>query len=198
MFLDYVTIMLINMAAGLVLLASFVRFGLEREDQTRWAGGFAITGLLALLLGLHMTLTWPLPGSFNMAFGECSLLFGALFLGAALAIARRWNISSVALYALFAGIVPIIIGLRIAGLGLTKAPALSAAGFLLTGLSGVGAYPALLLHRHRFVRTIGAIVLLLAALTWAIIGYAAYWGHMESFTGYRPPLMLTEERVPAS
>ena len=63
-------------------------------------------------------------------------------------------------------------------------------GFILTGLGGVLAAPTLVYLKHnQGWRTLGAIVLLLAALIWAFIGYGAYWGHMASFSDWQPPVM---------
>lgn len=75
MFVDYVALMLINMTAGLVLLALFVYKGLDDKDQRRWVPGFAMVGLVALVTGLHMIWNWPLPGSFNISFWRA---FGAV------------------------------------------------------------------------------------------------------------------------
>ena len=60
MFIDYITLMLINMAAGLVMLAFYVYLDLDRPNNQRWAPGFAMVGVVALITGLHMTFTWPL------------------------------------------------------------------------------------------------------------------------------------------
>lgn len=68
--------MLVNLVAGLFLLAAHVYLGLNNTDQKRWISGFGMTGAIALTTGLHMIFTWPVPGSFNIAFGEMSVLFG--------------------------------------------------------------------------------------------------------------------------
>lgn len=81
MFIDYITLMLINLVAGLVLLAAYVYFGLDEPNQKRWIPGFGVVGAIALVTGLHMTFTWPVIGSFNIAFGETTVLFGILFVG---------------------------------------------------------------------------------------------------------------------
>jgi putative membrane protein len=40
MFIDYITLMLINLVAGLILLATYVYFGLDEPNQKRWIPGF--------------------------------------------------------------------------------------------------------------------------------------------------------------
>lgn len=179
MYIDYLTLMLINMAAGLALLACYVCLDFDGGNSKRWVPGFAIVGFLALITGLHMTFTWPLPGAYNVAFGEMSVLLGVLFLAAALAFAKDWDLLSLAIYAFFAGLAAFVIGVRIIGLGMTLKPWFSGIGFILTGLAGVFALPALYLRSRRSVRLLGTIVLATAAFIWAITGYTAYRGHLS-------------------
>ncbi|MGG6239169.1 DUF981 family protein [Nodosilinea sp. AN01ver1] len=193
MFIDYITLMLINMVAGLVLLADFVYRGLDGANLKRWIPGFGLVGAIALVTGLHMTLTWPVPGSFNISFGETTVLFGGLYIAAAIAIAQGWDLLSLTVYGFFAGLTSIVVGARIINLGQTQQPLVAGLGFIITGLGGVLAAPTLVyLRNNRTWRTVGAVVLLVAALIWAIIGFRAYWGHMEGFSEWQPPVMRGE------
>lgn len=190
MFIDYITLMLINMVAGLVLLAYFVYAGLDHPNQKQWIPGFGITGAIAFTTGLHMTLTWPIQGSFNIAFGETSVLFGILFIGTSLAIANSWELLTLAIYAFFAGLVSLVVGVRIINLGITNQPLISGLGFVLTGLAGICAAPTMLYFKqNRGWRLMGAILLVAAALVWAATGYLAYWSHLESFQKWMPAPM---------
>ncbi|MBE9108052.1 DUF981 domain-containing protein [Nodosilinea sp. LEGE 07298] len=193
MFIDYITLMLINMVAGLVLLADFVYCGLDGANLKRWIPGFGLVGAIALVTGLHMTLTWPVPGSFNISFGETTLLFGGLYVAAAIAIAQGWDLLSLTVYAFFAGLTAVVVGARIINLGQTNQPVVTGLGFILTGLGGVLAAPTLVyLRSNKTWRTVGAVVLLVAALVWAIIGFRGYWNHMEGFSEWQPPVMRGE------
>ena len=49
MFIDYLTLLMINLAAGTALLAYFVLKGITTEDSKPFAAGFAIVGLIAFL-----------------------------------------------------------------------------------------------------------------------------------------------------
>ncbi len=187
MFIDYVTLLLVNMSAGLFVLAIFLLTDLDKEDQRRWCPAFAIVALIAIAGGAHMTISWPLPGSFNMAFGEASIFFGSVYAGAALATGLRMRLGAVALYALAAGAVGVVLGVRIIDLGVTMKPTLSGLGFIFAGMGGVFAYPVYRLRSVRFLRVIGAIVMLAAAAIWAATGFTAYWSHMASFADYVPP-----------
>jgi putative membrane protein len=190
MFIDYITLLLINMVAGYFLLSAYVAMGLDDPLDKRWAPGFAVVGLIAFVFGLHMALTWPVIGQYNSAFGEMSVLYGVIFLGAALAIAKGWSLASVAVFAFFPGAAAVLLGVRIMDLNLTQTPRLAGTGFILSGLGGVFAAPTLLyLRSSRLYRGLAALVLLAAAAVWAHIGYHAYWGHMESFSVWVPLVM---------
>jgi len=189
MFIDFVTLLLLNMAAGLLILSHFVYLGLDAADQKAWAPGFAISGLVGLLGGIHMVWTWPLPGPYNSAWGEMSVLLSALFLGAALACAKGWPLHSLAVYAFLAGLGAVVLGVRIIHLRLSSAPLLTGIGFLLTGGAGVLACPALALRSNRRVRLVGALVLVAAAAIWAFIGLGGIWMHMEVFAKWHPATM---------
>jgi putative membrane protein len=186
MFINYITLMLINLVAGLFILAAYVYSGLSAPHQKRWIPGFGMTGAIALTTGLHMIFTWPVPGSFNIAYGEMSVLFGILFLATCLAIAFSWDLMSVAIYGFFAGIAAVLVGLRIINLGLTRQPLLSGIGFILAGLSGICAAPTLYFKTNRTWRVVGAIVLVAAGLIFALIGYMAYWGHLADYSNWKP------------
>lgn len=186
MFIDYVTLMLINLAAGLTLLAGYVYFGLGSSNQRRWIPGFGVAGAIALVTGLHMTFTWPIPGSFNIAFGETSVLFGILFVATSLTLALGWELFSLGIYGFFAGLVSLLIGFRIINLELIPISLLAGIGFILVGLGGILSAPTLSLKEHRFLRTMGAIVLIAAALIFAYIGLISYWVHLASFSTWQP------------
>jgi putative membrane protein len=187
MFIDYITLLLLNMVAGYFLLSLYVYRGLDDPLHPRWAPGFAIVGFIALVFGVHMTATWPVIGQYNSAFGEMSVLYGVIFLGTALAIARGWSLTSVTIFAFFAGAAAVLLGARIINLQMTQMPVMSGTGFILSGLGGVFAAPTLVcLRENRSWRVLGALAMLGAAAIWATTAGLAYWGHMESFAQWMP------------
>jgi len=189
MFIDYVTLLLINMTAGYLLLAYFVFAGLDDPDQSKWAPGFLMIGAVAVVFGGLMTVTWPLPGAYGAAYGEMSILLGIIFLGAGLAMAKGWQLFTVACYAFFAGLAAVLIGVRVIQLRLTLMPLVSGIGFILSGLGGVLAAPTLAyLRSNRPFRALASLVLAVAGLIWAFTAYGAYWQHMDSFAEWVPPI----------
>jgi len=180
--IDYLGLLLINMVAGLVLLALYVYAGLDDPEQKRWAPGFIVSGLIAFLFGAHMVMVWPIPAVYAIAYGETSVLLGILLLGAGVTMALGGQLWTLAIYAFFAGLVSVELGFRFILLHLSNMPMLTGLGFLATGGAGVLAAPGLFWFRkNRLLRTLMALLLLGAAALWALTGYGAYWMHLQIF-----------------
>ncbi|MQA98495.1 MAG: DUF981 family protein [Streptosporangiales bacterium] len=89
----YNTIMAVAAGTGLLLIVALGRKLFRREAVLfeGYAVAFAILGFILVTTGLHMTLTWPLNPDFpfdNIIFGEPSLAFGTMLLGAAFVLWR--------------------------------------------------------------------------------------------------------------
>lgn len=191
MFIDYLTLIMINMVAGTALLAYYLWKGMDEADQRPYAAAFFGVGLLSLITGLHLSFTWPLPGSYNVGYGDTTTLFGVVFLATSIALWNGWSLAPVAIYAFFAGIDAVIVGFRIFSLQLTKEPLLSAIGFILAGVGGLGAAPFFMWFKNnKTVRMLGVALLLVTALLWAVTFYGSLWGHLESFGKWVPDAMM--------
>jgi putative membrane protein len=188
MFIDYLTLMLINLAAGLFIMAVFV-FWFLNGDRKKVAPGLLVSGFVALVTGLHEIFTWPIVSSYNIPFGEMSVFFGVLFFATGIAILRDWDLLSLGVYAVFAGAASIVLGIRIYVLKMTSEPLVAMAGFVLTGLLAVLALPAYVLRKSLVVRILAALGLVGASAIWAFLGYLAYWAHLANFAKWVPAFM---------
>jgi len=188
MFIDYLTLMLFNLSAGLVIMAIFV-FNYLDKDRKKMAPGFLASGLLSLVTGFHVIFTWPLPGSYNIAFGEMAVFFGVLFLVAGLAVLFEWDLFTLGVYAVFVGAASIELGIRIFVLKMTSEPLVAAGGFILTGLMAVLTLPVYYLRRFVVVRGLAALGLLGSAAIWVMTGILAYWQHLVAFSKWVPAFM---------
>ena len=190
MFIDYLTLIMINLVAGTVLLAFYLWKGMDEVDQRPYAAAFFATGLIGLVTGLQLSFTWPLPGSFNVGYGDAATLFGVVFLGTSIALWQGWSLVPVSLYSVFAGIDAIIVGFRLYSLKLGQEPLVAAIGFILAGLGGLGAFPFLMWFKgSKAMRWIAIVILLVTAGIWAVTFYSALWAHMASFAKWVPPTM---------
>ena len=188
MFIDFLTLMLINLVVALVLFALFIGRLIDK-DPKKLIPGFLLTGFIALVTGFRMIFTWPLPGPYNFPYGEMTIFYGGFFFMAGLALVFDWDLITIGIYAFFSGIAAVIIGARILFSGLTSEPVLAAAGFVLTGISSILTLPALYFKKAQGLRVILAIILLVGAVIWAFTGYAAYWQHFDAFAKWAPATM---------
>ncbi len=191
MYIVYLTVMLINMAAAFFTLAWYIWRGMPCENKRGWLPAFTITGFVALITGLHMTFTWPMPSVYNIAFGEPSIMLGVLLLGGAWAIGKCWNLTPLTVYAFLAGIVAIVLGIRFIESSISQEPIPAGLGLIFSGLVGVLSLPALFLCPRspglsRAIQLLAILLLVIAGAIWAYSGYVTYWDHMQSFTGWNP------------
>jgi putative membrane protein len=134
-----------------------------------------------------MTLTWPVPGAYNIAFGEMNVLFSVLLLALAAALARDWNLLPLGAYAFLAGIAAIVVGIRIMDLGMTLQPTVAGIAFLLSGGVGVLAVPVYVLRGAPIFRMMAILFAVVAGLVWGFMSFAAYWSHLSEYEGYKLP-----------
>ena len=190
MFIDFLTLVMINLIAGTILLAFYLWKGIDEKDQRPYAAGFFAAGLVGVITGFQIAFTWPLPGSYNIAFGDTTTLFGVVFLATSLALWQGWDLLPVSIYAFFAGAEAVFAGYVILLQGLTKEPLLSAVGFILAGVSGLGAFPFFMWFRGiKAVRYIAIAILVVTAGLWAVTFYGSLIGHMASFAKWVPSTM---------
>ncbi len=195
MFIDFVALLLLNMTAGFVVLAFFLLMGLQGERK-RWVAPFAMVGLVAFLCGIRMIFTWPLPGAYNSAFGETSVMLGVIYLGIALSLGKEWNPAPIAIYGILAGVAAVVLGVRIMDLQMTAKPPMAGIGFILSGAGGILAALAFCAPTSKGLRAFGALALILAASIWAMTSFLAYWGHMDSFKNWKPATMSSPMETP--
>jgi putative membrane protein len=189
MFVDYLTIMLADLAAALFLFALYMVFFFEK-DSKKVVPGFLLTGGLGLVTGLAMILTWPLPGSSNILFGEPMVLLGAVFFVAGLCLQYGWNLLTVGIFAVGAGAVAILLGLKILAANLTKEPLIAGIGYILAGAAAVLSLPAIGFPKMKWIRWVAAAVAVVAAGIWVFTAFSSYWAHIDSFSSWKPDSML--------
>jgi putative membrane protein len=188
MFIDFLTLMLINMAVALLLFALWMFFFFEK-DSKKMVPGFLVVGALALITGFRMVFMWPLPGAFNIAYGEPTILLGAFFFMAGLAINFGWDLLSIGIYSAVSGAAVILLGFRILDLKMGSSPVEAALAFWGTGITAILALPAIALPKMKWIRWLAALAAILTFAGWIYVGFSAYWGHMDAFSKWLPATM---------
>lgn len=185
MFIDFLAMDLDVLVIALVLVAVFFVFFVEK-DQQKVAPGFLATGTIAGISGLDIILKWPLPGSYNIVFGEPLVLFGVLLFFTGLALLRGWDLLSLGVFSLLTGIVVVLLGIRMMTLDMTSAPALAGVSYILAGLGAILALPAYAWKQYKWLRYVVAVLVIISAILFALTDYGAYWGHPAGFAKWKP------------
>ncbi|MGC8612243.1 MAG: DUF981 family protein [Athalassotoga sp.] len=186
MFIDYVTIQLIAAASGLLFAGIYTLKYRSGKSNSSWIYGFWMIGFILLVTGLDMIFTWPLPGSYNIIFGEPSVWFGALLIFIGVAIKNNSDLLPLALLSSAGGLINIVISVDILIYSMTQSPIIAFGGFI---TSGLGALMAPLGLKSKSIRWIIFILLVLSAIAFAVTGYGAYYQHASDFAHYLPPTM---------
>jgi putative membrane protein len=195
MFVDYLTVMMVAVVAGAVITIVYGLMFLDAPlaDQRPWGWAFGIVGLLLGVTGLHLVLTWPLPGAYNIVMGEPALYFGLVLLGTAFAIRAGESLMPLAVLAIFGGIANIFLSIAMLVHGLSRNPPLWALAYAAIGLAAVLA--PLVVHKVRALRWVPLVaggLLAIGALIFALGGYGAYLEHTSAEGGFAkwvPPAM---------
>lgn len=186
LFIDYVALMLANLVFALVLLAVYAAFLID-SDPKRIAPGFLLVGFVAAVTGFGMSFTWPLPGSANLVFGEPSILLGVLFFFTGLSILKEWDLLTMGIGAVIAGVVAIILGIRLLGnVPETQSPVIAGLGYIFAGAGAILMLPTYFFKKSTGWRAITAIVVTIAAVLWAITAIGSYWMHPAAFAKWLP------------
>ncbi len=132
-------------------------FGMRRQDAASvsstikgTAAPLGALGAVATFFGLWQEIVWPLPGSYNIFFGDVYLLFGVTMVLAAVSVAYGLKLQYVGLFALVAGGTTIAYGWNGYVLGMTKDPLETFLLYGAFGLAGILAMPATLAVDHFF------------------------------------------------
>ncbi|WP_449462452.1 DUF981 family protein [Tardisphaera miroshnichenkoae] len=177
--------------AGYLLLvadvyAAYMLFRLIKGGSiTREAGAVPLgLGLASMGLGLAMDIGWPLPGPFNFVFGDPFLLFAVLLLAAGLEILVFGNLNYIEGLAIPVGLIAILYGIVIAYNSLD--PIYVWGMFVLQGLAGIFAGPAMTNTKKKYLLWIALIIIALAVLLTAAVCVQTSFEHVGEFAKYYP------------
>lgn len=189
LFVDALTLqMAIVIIANAIAVSILLLIKSSPNPDKLKAHGIVLTALAipSLILALFTSVIWPLPGSYNIVFGDAFLLFSALLLASGLLfylVPRQYHAISVPLF--FAGLMSILYGIAIYVNGMTSAPLVASAFFILEGLAALPiAYSVT--HKNAASTNLAILLIALATLAVAAIYVPAVFEHAVSFAKWVP------------
>lgn len=188
LYVNYLTLSLVAVTAILFVAARWVLAG-EARLESREAYAFAALagGIVMSATGYHLALTWPLPGQYNIAFGEPLASFGSLLVVGAMALRRGADLRPIATLAAFSGAATVLVAVAIARYGLTLIPLQATAAI---GSAGLAALCFPFRARHGALRVATGLLLIVSGVLFATITAPAILHHLapDSFDRWLPAL----------
>jgi len=153
----------------------------ERGKNLRlgFAAAIGASGLYLFITGIAISITWPFGfpygaqftapayagGQYNILFGGVAALGGLALLATSVALFFNASLSTVSYFAVVAGIYAVVDAYAMISAGLTKAPELSALGYLAFAAAAFLSVPAT--HSdNKWLRRLFAVFAFLFAIAW--------------------------------
>ena len=190
-FIDPLTVMLLSLGMSALLLALYYfRVGSGKKDISSLVVPAFILGLFNAASGFLMSFTWPLPGSYNMLFGDPLLVLGLLMIAGSYMISKGMDVKALSLLGFLLGIY-LLVGM----IGITQFHMetgndwLTATGLYAFSMLAAIFSPILYLKpkgSNRYVYYFEVFLLVVVMLFALLIGYMGFYEHLGAFSTYFP------------
>ena len=196
--LEYFLVTMVSVLTLYTIAAVYLEYRKNGTKNLRIAmapAGFPllVLGTVILLIGLFQEFVWPLPGSYNIYFGDPFLMLGMVTLVYAIAVLKDYQLQYPGIFALFIGLMAITYGYFGYINGLPKA-AIVVQTFILYlgyGAFGIMVYPVSLIYdllpsrtKSPFIANLILVIffflVLLAMVASAYGGLTAVSSHIHS------------------
>ena len=104
-FVDALTVMLLSLGLSTLLIALYF---LGRGLNKKWVSDLTVPvfalGFFNFVGGFLMSMTWPLPGAYNMLFGDPLLMLGIIMMAGAYMVSRNISLKILSIFGFFLGL----------------------------------------------------------------------------------------------
>ena len=190
-FIDPLTVMLLSLGMSALLLALYYfRVGSGKKDISSLVVPAFILGLFNAVSGFLMSFTWPLPGSYNMLFGDPLLVLGLLMIAGSYMISKGMDVKALSLLGFLLGIY-LLVGM----IGITRFNMetgndwLTATGLYAFSMLAAIFSPILYLKpkgSNKYAYYFEVFLLVVVMLLALLIGYMGFYEHLGAFSTYFP------------
>ncbi|MGC8478475.1 MAG: DUF981 family protein [Candidatus Micrarchaeia archaeon] len=184
-FVDPLTVMLLSLGLSSIFLALYL---LAKGMNKKWISSLVppifVLGFFNFISGFMMSFMWPLPGAYNMLFGDPLLMLGLIMMAGAYMHTKNISINSLSIFGFFLGIYLAVEALGMAAFNLESGqyflPAFSL--YLFAALSGIFS-PLVYANAKgsgRYAYYFLFALLIITAFLALFIGYAGIYSHLGS------------------
>lgn len=149
--IELFVISLVSVVSAYMTGAAFISYrrnGTKDIEEILKPGIFplGILGSFIMIMGYYGEMAWPLPGSYNILFGDPFILLGLVITAIAVALGLKQRLQLVGVLAFFSGLIAIYYGANAYSQGMTSEPLAMFGMYLAFGLTGVFTLPATLIY----------------------------------------------------
>lgn len=190
-FIDPLTVMLLSLGMSALLLALYYfKVGSGKKDISSLVVPAFILGLFNAVSGFLMSFTWPLPGSYNMLFGDPLLVLGLLMIAGSYMISKGMDVKVLSLLGFLLGVYLIVGMIGITQFGMESGNDwLTATGLYAFSMLAAIFSPILYLKPKgsgKYAYYFEVFLLVVVMLFALLIGYMGLDEHLGSFSTYFP------------
>ena len=190
-FIDPLTVMLLSLGMSALLLALYYfKVGSGKKDISSLVVPAFILGLFNAVSGFLMSFTWPLPGSYNMLFGDPLLVLGLLMIAGSYMISKGMDVKVLSLLGFLLGVYLIVGMIGITQFGMESGNDwLTATGLYAFSMLAAIFSPILYLKpkgSNRYAYYFEVFLLVVVMLFALLIGYMGLDEHLGAFSTYFP------------
>ncbi len=184
-FVDSLAVMLLITGFSAIILALFVYFSVrgKRDMSMLVIPGF-IFGLFDLVSGFIMSFTWPLPGAYNMLFGDPILALGLLLVAGSYMIYKKMDVRVLSIFAFFLGIYIAMSAAGMANFNLESGSHfLASFGFYVAASLSALFSPVVYLNAKgsgKYAYYLLFILLIITAFAALFLGYTSIYQHLQA------------------
>ncbi len=183
-FIDPLAVMLLSLGVSAALISAFFYEAAKGMDLKELVIPALIFGIFDFMSGFVMSEFWPLPGAYNMLFGDPIMILGMLLIAGSIMIYKGQNLRTLSIPGVMLGIYLFVESAAIVNFKLESGDNLFAAMglYIMSGISAV--YSVILFEKpekdKKYLYYIAFILLALTALIALFIGYEAIYGHLQA------------------
>ena len=184
-FVDSLAVMLLGVGISSVLIAIYmIMIAMGKKQIPQLAVPAIVLGIFDAVSGFYVSFAWPLPGAYNMLFGDPMLFLGLFMVMGGYMLYRNIDIKLLSIPGALFGIYVLIEAVAIVTLHLESGADLLPA-FGLYGLAGISALLSPLVYsgtkgNGKYAYYLLALLLVLTAFMALLIGYGAIYSHLAS------------------
>ncbi len=184
-FVDSLTVMLLLTGFSALTLALYVFLAARgKKDFNVLIAPAFIFGIFDAVSGFVMSFTWPLPGAYNMLFGDPLLALGLLMIAGAYMLYKRMDVRILSIFAVFLGVYIAIGAASMSTFNLESGSHfLSSFGFYVVSASAALFSPlvyANVKRKGKYAYYFLFALLILSAFAAFFIGYTGLYSHLQS------------------